>query len=529
MKKYSLIGIVLLFITSCSSDFLERNPLDRPSNEVFWNTEKDAIAAANGCYEGWFSADALPYFDCASDNAYNPFPWEGWQVQASGNATTAPNLTDCGKGIDYIKYDKIVRCNNFLENIDRPVMDEDLRKRLIAEVRFMRAWYYYLKVTLFGDIPLVTTVLTVEEANLPRTPKDEVIKFIIDELSAAAQDLPLAYGSSDIGRATRGAALTLKARIELFKSDFAAAANTTKQVMDLGIYELFEDYRGLFKRANNNNVEVIMAVQYVETLAKNWIPTPLAPNSAGGWASINPTQSLVDAFECSDGKTIAESPLYNPKDPYKNRDPRLEISIIYPGCLYEGAYFNPIDSDDPTGDFYAPYGRTKTGYHSRKYIDNLSDYPTLGNTDVNGIVMRYAEVLLMYAEAKIEQNQIDESVYEAINMIRKRGGMPEVDRSVYSGQDKMRELIRRERRVELGMEGLRWFDICRWKIGEQVMPGQVWGALLGKVDPTNGALTLTDERIKVEVRIFDASKHYLWPIPQNVIDATPAITQNPGY
>lgn len=524
MKKYILISLTLLFITSCSSDFLDRNPLDRPSNEAFWNTEKDAIAAANGCYNDWYSIYNVCYFDCASDNAYNPFPWENWQTAATGDATPTSQVKD------FFGYGNITRCNNFLENIDRPEMDEDLRKRLIAEVRFIRAWHYFIKVTLYGDVPLVTKVLTVEEANLPRDPKEDVMKFIIDELTVAAQDLPVSYDSNNTGRATRGAALTLKGRMELFKGDYAAAANSAKQVMDLGEYSLFPDYRGIFKRANNGHDEIVMAVEYIEKISGNSIPIYLGPNSAGCWASINPTQSLVDAFECADGKTIDESELYNPKDPYKNRDPRLGISIIHPGAFYEGAYFNSIDSDDPTRDYYAPYGRTKTGYHSRKYIDDLSDYNNdYWNTDVNGIVMRYAEVLLMYAEGKIESGQIDESVYDAIDLVRRRAGMPDVDRSVYSSQEKLRALVRRERRVELNMEGLRWFDICRWKIGEQVMPGQVWGALLGKVDPETGELTLTDERIKVEVRNFDPAKNYLWAIPQSVIDATPAIKQNPGY
>ena len=156
------------------------------------------------------------------------------------------------------------------------------------------------------------------------------------------------------------------------------------------------------------------------------------------------------------------------------------------------------------------------------------------NTGMNAIVMRYAEVLLMYAESKIELNQIDASVYEALDAIRTRAGMPTVDKALYNNQSKMRELVRRERRVELALEGLRWFDICRWKIGEQVMPGQMYGALLGTVDAETGALNLTDERIKVEIRLFDPEKHYLWPIPQSVIDASvangePTIAQNPGY
>ena len=412
-------------------------------------------------------------------------------------------------------------------------MSEEVRSRLTAEVRFLRAWHYFLKVTLYGDVPLVTEVLDVKDAYLPRTPKAEVVKFILDELGEIAPLLPDSYTGSDVGRVTKGAALTLKARMEIFEGDYAACAATCEQIMRLG-YSLFPDYRGLFKIANKGNEEVIMDVQYVENLAKNWVLGVLPPASSGGWSSINPTQSLADAYECIDGKTIEESLSYDPKEPYKNRDPRLDASLIYPGCLYEGSYFNPIDKNDPTGDFYAPYGRSKTGYHPRKYIDNLSDYADMWNTAMNAIVMRYAEVLLMYAESKIELGQIDSSVYEALDAIRTRAGMPAVNQSVYNNQTKMRELVRRERRVELAMEGLRWFDICRWKIGEEVMPGQVYGALLGTVDSETGALNLTDERIKVEVRLFDPAKNYLWPIPQSVIDASQVngeatITQNPEY
>ena len=522
MKKYSLYAVLLLFITSCSSDFLDRNPLDQPSNEAFWNTEKDALAAATGCYEGWYSMDEVVYFDCASDNAYNPYVWENWQVQAAGYATPAD------PGQNYMKYDKITRCNNFLANIDRPDMNEEVRSRLTAEVRFLRAWHYFLKVTLYGDVPLITEVLDVDNSNLPRDPKSEVVQFILDELTAIAPELPESYTGENTGRVTKGAALTLKARMEIFEGDYAACAATCEQIMKLN-YSLFPDYGGLFRIANVNNAEVIMDVQYVENLAKNAILGVMPPASVGGWSSIDPTQSLVDAYECMDGKTIGESKVYDPKEPYKNRDPRLEATIIYPGCLYEGKYFNSIDAKDPNGDYYAPYGRSKTGYHPRKYIDNLADYADMWNTGMNAIVMRYAEVLLMYAESKVEQNQIDASVYEALNAIRTRAGLQQVDQAVYNNQNKMRELVRRERRVELAMEGLRWFDICRWKIGEEVMPGQVYGALLGTVDSQTGALNLTDERIKTEVRLFDPAKHYLWPIPQSVIDATPAIKQNPGY
>jgi len=294
-------------------------------------------------------------------------------------------------------------------------------------------------------------------------------------------------------------------------------------------YELFPDYKGLFKIANENNSEVILDVQYVESLYGNWVLGVLPPASVGGWCSINPTQSLVDAFECEDGKTIEESEVYDPKEPYLHRDPRLAVTVLAPGNLYEGKRYDPIDVKDPNGDYYAPYGRSKTGYLVRKYVDDLSDYADMWDCGMNAIVMRYAEVLLMYAECKIELNQIDNSVYDILDDIRTRAKMPVVDRTRYTGQEKLRELLRRERRVELAMEGLRWFDICRWKIGEQVLNGKVYGCLLGTVDPVTGALSLTNERIFVENRKFDPAKHYLWPIPQTVIDATPAIVQNPHY
>ncbi len=525
MKKHNILYtlIALFLLTSCNSDFLDLNPLDKPSNEAFWKTEKDALAAAAGCYSNWFSLDQVLYMDCVSDNAYNQYSWEGYWNQAAGVATPSDPGTEV-----YIKYDRMVRYNNFLENIHRPVMNEELRSRLTAEVRFLRAWDYFQKVTLYGDVPLVTKVLSIEESNLPKTDKAEVIGFIIDELSEIAPSLPASYSGKDVGRITRGAALALKARMELFNHQYDECRQSCLDIMDLN-YALFPDYKGIFKIANEGNSEVILDVQYVESLYGSWVLGVLTPASIGGWCSIAPTQSLVDAYECMDGKTITESDVYDPKEPYLNRDPRLGASILAPGNLYAGKRYDPIDIADPNSDYYAQYGRAKTGYLVRKYVDDLSDYKDMWDTGVNGIVIRYAEILLMYAECNVELNRIDNSTYEALDEVRERAGMPAVNRGVYADQNKLRELVRRERRVELAMEGMRWFDICRWRIGEEVMAGDVMGALLGKVDPATGALTLGEDRIFVETRKFDASKHYVWPFPQNMIDAAPAIKQNPNY
>ena len=521
MKKL-LIFIVPFLIIGCNKDFNNRNPFDQPSNEAFWNTEADVKAALNGIYDGWFSMNNVVYFDCASDNAYNPFVWEGWQVQANGTATPGD------PGASFFGYNAITRVNNFLANVDRADMNEKLRERMRAEARFFRAWNYFLKVTLYGDVPLVTEVLVAtEKNNLPRDPKGKVIDFILKELEESAENLDVSYTDADKGRVTKGAALAVKARLEMFDGRFEEAVKTTTTIMGLG-YRLLDNYADLFVVANENSAEVILDVQYEKDVYKNTVLGVLPPASVGGWSSINPTQSLVDAYETVSGYTIDKASDYDPKEPYQNRDPRLAATIVYPGALYAGKYLNSIDESDPTGDYYAPYGRSKTGYYPRKYVDNPV-FPDIWESELNAIVIRYAEVLLTYAEAKIEANSIDQSVYDAIDMVRVRAGMPKVDKARYSNQSSLRELVRRERRVELAMEGVRWFDICRWKIGEEVMNGDVHGALLGKVDPGTGKLTLGTERIFVEKRNFNPAKNYLWPIPQSVRDATPAIDQNPLY
>ncbi|RPH32741.1 MAG: RagB/SusD family nutrient uptake outer membrane protein [Bacteroidales bacterium] len=522
MKKLHVLIIAIILLSSCEKDFLDRSPLDQLSQTSFWKTPADALAAVNGCYAGWEDGYNVFYTDCATDNAYNPFPWEGFTVLGSGLQTP----TDFGTS--RYSFTTVRKCNDFLENIDKVVMDENLRKRYKAEVRFIRAYQYFIMTQYYGAVPLVTKTLAFQDANVPRDPKTTVVNFILNELSQIAPDLPVSYSGSDIGRITSGAAYGLKARLELFEGKYADCITSCQSVMGLG-YQLYPNYRDLFREMNANNQEVILDVQYKVDDSPNWIVGVLAPGSLGGWCSINPTQKLVDAYEMNNGKTINDPTSgYNPDDPYKNRDPRLDATIIYPGSYFGGIYYNPINESSP--DYYAPYGGSKTGYLMRKYEENLSDFADVWNTGLNTIVMRYAEILLTYAEAKIESNQIDGTVYNAINDVRLRAGMPVVDQIVYNDQTTLRELVRRERQVELAMEGLRWFDIARWRIAEVVMSGPLYGSRLGDVDPDNGALTLTTERIFVEDRVFNPAKNYLWPIPQSAIDVSKGVlTQNPNY
>ncbi|HTN39437.1 MAG TPA: RagB/SusD family nutrient uptake outer membrane protein, partial [Arachidicoccus sp.] len=483
-KTIYLIAAFVLLLGSCQKDLLNRTPLDSYSNGSLWTSQSDAEAALNGCYNGWEGDYNIIYLDAVSDNSYSQFPWEGYQDYGNGTVTPADNNAS-----SRWSYTTIQKCNWFLENVDKTPMDADLKNRYKGEVRFLRAYEYFILSQLYGDVPLVKKTITTTEANaVTRTPVADVRKYILAELDTIAPILPVSYSGGEVGHITRGAALSLKARIELFDKNYADCIKDCQAIMKLG-YSLFPSYQDLFRIQNENNSEVILDIQYKENDVVNGDMGVMPSSSYGGWASLDPTQSLVDAYETIKGKTIDDpSSGYNANDPYKNRDPRLSASIVYPGQLYGGKYYNSIES--ASADYYNGGNNSKTGYIERKFTSNLTDFADMWNTGLNIIVIRYAEILLTYAEAKIESGSIDKSVYDAINAVRKRAGMPGVDQTVYNNQTTLRKLVRRERRVELALEGLRWFDIQRWKIGAQVRSGNVYGTRLGTVNKTTGALTL---------------------------------------
>lgn len=526
MKNRSIILLVSLtvIVCSCKKDFLDRQPLTEYSETTLWTGENDAIAAANACYSGFEDGQWVVYMDVASDNGHNAYPWEGWQ-EFGNMQLLSPNSWR-----SKYNFTTITRCNWFLENIDKTPMDQDLLTRMKGEVRFLRAYEYFQRTQLYGDFPLVTKMLTTEEANaIERSPKAQVVDFVISELEAIAPDLPKSYQGSDLGRITRGAALALKARVELFNGKFTEAAASSQAVMDLGVYSLFPNYQDLFRITNEYNSEIILDYGYLESNPNLTVGLMvLAPESTpgGGWSSVNITQSLVDTYEMTNGKTITDPTSgYDVDHPFVNRDPRLLQTIIVPGAEYAGIIFNPMDPNSL--DYWPTYNYT--GYAGQKYTHYKSDFSDLYAAGLNIPLIRYAEVLLTYAEAKIEANQIDNTVYDALDAVRLRAGLPAVDQSKYASQVQLRELLRRERRVELAMEGLRWYDIQRWKIGEQVMNGPVYGLRLSDID-ANGNVTYTStEHAKIEDRVFDPSKNYLWPVPQSQIDLAKSVAQNPGY
>ncbi|MBT9189517.1 RagB/SusD family nutrient uptake outer membrane protein [Zobellia russellii] len=544
-----LIGIALIFLMgSCSKDFLDVAPKDQLSDATFWKTENDADLALVGAY-GTQTTDAFPNFfdwnekssswesswninfmDLMTDNGYSQFIWDG--VQTSGNGQVNPSDRNMH---NFFKYDRITKYNTFLENIDRVEMDAEKRSRYKAEVRFLRAYDYFKKVMWYGDVPLVTaSIADPQEANLTRDPKEEVVAFILSELGEIAPDLPVQDAIESGGHATRGAALALKARLELYEEMYPEAMVDAKAVIDMGVYELYQDgptaYYDMFLSKNEGvNKEVIMAVQHIQNEFPSSVMQHLLSGEDGGWSSINAVQSIVDAYETIDGKTIDDpSSVYDPDKPFENRDPRLSMTVRHAGVEWSGGFFDPFNSE--SNDFHAVAVGPNSGYGVNKYAEIVPTADLL-NGDVNVVVFRLGEMLLTYAEAAIESNQINDDVYDALDRLRVRAGMPVVDRAVYDSQEKLRELVRRERRVELAFEGLRHYDIKRWDIGDQVIPGPLYGSRTGSVNPVSGEVTLDDEstRIILEERVFLPSRNYLLPIPQAEIDANPNMVQNPGY
>ena len=311
--------------------------------------------------------------------------------------------------------------------------------------------------------------------------------------------------------------------------------------MDLNLYALDKDYAAPFTIAGNGSKEIIVAEEHDEVQNDMGIFGQLYNNGDGGWSSIVPTQNLVDLYLMKDGMTKEESPLYDKKHPFANRDPRMAKTILYPGCDYWKGVYNTLDkqldgTDNPDYPTKAA-NSSKTALTWAKYLYPKSQYNDMWTTAASIVIFRYAEVLLSRAEALNELSGPSEEVYALIDQLRTRAGMPAVDRAKASTKEALREVIRRERSVELAGEGFRRADIVRWKdasgkmVAETVLNGNLT-RITGTVDmkgtnPETRA-TIADERDVIEDRAFKPEYRY-WPIPQSAIDRNPKLKQNAGY
>lgn len=570
--KSKIFIVLIAGLIFCSCTDLDLNPLSEGSSGNWFSNTDELEMSANYMYSlqfwenwetgGWGSWEA--YLECWTDDEYG-----------RNNLTPLTNATINGQTRTVENwwtkaYQCIASANQILKNMERSKenITEANYYRYMAEARFVRAAQYSHLITLFGDVPYYSNVLTIDEAfTLSKTSKSEILQKIYEDFDFAALHLPLSYSGTEPYRATKGAVYAMKTRIALYMGDWSTAINAAKACMDLGIYQLHPNFSDLF--ITKNTKEIIFAIPRSEELGISANSTAYLPRSVGGVAKINPTWSLLHSFLCTDGLPIDESPLYDPRFPFKNRDPRCTATIVEWGTRHAGIIYQPHPDSLKTWSF------DKGIYISNldnRAVNQYGSYNGLvwkkwvqpnwwngdGRMEIDNVIIRYADVLLMYAEAKIEKNEIDQSVRDAINKVRARAyGVDYNNTSAYpavvtNSQSDLRKIIRLERRVELAKENRRMYDILRWRLAEKVLNTPVYGLLqpadlrtkivnTGKwifpMTPPIDEDGIPDFKpmydagfcIMISVRSFDPGKNYLMPIPTKEILINDNIEQNPNY
>ncbi len=554
MKTKSIIlGILMVVLVACD-DYLEKFPLDAPSSSSFPKTKDELIIAVNGAYNALHYQpssfmQAEIYFEAATDLAFSRGGFAISDDIVLGIST--PNTGVYSNSWNNY-YRGIQRCNFILDNMAaaRQTIDAAICDRVEAEAKFLRAWNYMYLTELFGDVPFVTNMLKLEDSELPKSSKAEIVNTLLSDLDFCASKLPVTHPAADNGRITKGASLSLKAIIALYNKKYDVAATAAKAVMDLGVYSLESNYGNLFQIAGNNSKESIFQLNYHLDVTKNFNQVILNSRAGQGWSVLVPSQWLVDSYLCTDGKPINESPLYNQAKPFENRDPRLRMSLIVPGDWFGGIKFethpDSVQTFRMTGSTYTRIGNqevtnpfaTFSGYLWRKNCDETQFTAPYNGGTMPFKLIRYAEILLVYAEAKMELNQIDQSAIDAFNLVRRRVQMPDLIAGIT--QTEFRRLLRLERKVELAGEGKRLFDIRRWRIADKVLNGNMAGrknkaywynpGLPSFNEAGHPVYTNQSEVFKtIQARKFDVSKDWLWAIPQKDIDINKNLTQNTGY
>ena len=538
-KKIFSFSLLVLALSGCKK--LDLAPSDRYTELTFWQVDDNVNNALNNIYNSIYTSNPYFYNEALSDNAYTRLGISAGNVDAISSGSFTVDLNRFSSDWAYY-YAGIKSCNIFLGNVDKnTTLSAAIRDRMKAETRFIRAWHYFNLMKWWGDVPLLKEDITADQAKtMPRTPRADVLTFITDELDAAAAALPTRdqYTAADNGRVTKGAALALKARVLLYEGDrMTDVVTICEQLMnnqaENGTYSLYGSYEDLFKSSSKYNSEVIFDLEYVLNTRMWGDYIDFAPLSVGARSNnLAPTQELVDSYIMTNGKAITDAGSgYDENNPYVNRDPRLSATVVYDQFVWKNAdgstqkiYIKPGSS--PAGqeqnEYKASGQGTATGYYWRKYWDPVS-VPTL-QFGSNLILIRYAEVLLMYAEAKNSLGQMTSDVWDkTIKALRQRAGFADAGSLDFPGAGAdLTSIIRNERRSEFALEGLRIDDIRRWKMAETVMNGWAHGARYGDPAVDNGYL-------RAQLRTFDKNKHYLWPIPSSELVKDSKLTQNPNY
>ncbi|RPD41407.1 RagB/SusD family nutrient uptake outer membrane protein [Chitinophaga barathri] len=562
MKQKIFIACISAFLLGACGK-LDLNPLSDGSSET-WNSNAEEIEMSlNGLYKDVF-------WPRDEDDWTDDFLYRDVATPVTG--ATINGETQFVQDWWRNTYKAIARANNILSSIGRAsgVLSAAQISRYTAEAKFVRASMYARLVSHYGNIIYTETALDIEEAmTLKQEDKSVAMPKIYADFDEAVLNLPKTYGASELKRAASGSALAMKARFALQMGDYATAVTAAKACMDQNVYKLHADFGSLFLSKTKNSVETIfglprsVALKVTQGDLQNYVP-----RNAGGWGAKNPSWDLLCSFLCKDGLPIDESPLYDPRKPFLNRDPRCAATIQEFQKPHLGYTYQPH-----------PDSLTVWKESDRKYVENKDTRSVAIFASYNGlvwkkgvdgdwllnswtaepdkIIIRYADVLLIYAEAKIEQNQIDQTVLDAINAVRARAyGVPVTSTTDYpvvtvTDQAALRSILRMERRMEFALEGVRYMDIIRWKIAEKVLNTPNYGLL----DPAdlrtkvvqpglwffpqtpaideNGSANLTPMYTaglikQVALRKFDQTRQYLWPIPTSEVLSS-HLTQNPNY
>ncbi|MEZ5103491.1 MAG: RagB/SusD family nutrient uptake outer membrane protein [Draconibacterium sp.] len=538
-----IFAVILLTGTMSCDDELDLNPNNAYSSGNFWTSETNAMLALTGVYRGgvnyllsphptdWWTVPGTILFELMSDNGYDrrgdnsPF-----------NTITNGQLT---ANNDYIRrfwvnsYKRIAICNNFIENIGRAEFGETKIKRMEAEARFVRASQYFYMSQYWGSVPLVTKTLSDQEANtVVKSPTQEIVQFVIDELIEVSGALPLhrELTSDDKGRVSKQAALAFLGRMYLSDHRYNEAATVYKEIMDYGDNAIDPDFTSLFNGTNENSSEILFAYQYIANVYQNEFPQRAYPRSLGGYNFVNPYSDLADQYDWNDGTSFSyEDERYNPENMAANRDPRFDYTFY----CDNGTFCNTPISFDP--DDLQSLDRitytlqaTRSGYGLRKFFDESFTGPLNTGYGADMPIIRYAEILLSYLEAKLESGSVitQDLLDETINTVRSRTSvdMPPI---IETDPTKLRQILRKERRIEFAFEGFRYWDLLRWGITGEVLQGDFWGAPF----PNSARYATTTKKIDpagysrwfVTSKAFRKGQDETWPIPESESNINPGL------
>lgn len=536
--RNTLAGFLLVGLASCN--VLDMEPLDSYTEDVVFSDPALTEAYVINNYimprNGW--GQAALRFVC--DESMNNFSW--WSSWEMNTGQMAPDQMGGLSSWDAY-YSNIKNCNIFFANIDAlQGFDEPKRNLLTGEMIFFRAFYYMDLVSKFGGVPLITRAYALDDSEMmiPRNSYEECSKFVIDEFQKAANLLPDKNTGSNFGRVTKGAALAMKCRMQLYAASplwnptndakkWEAAATTAEEVMKLG-YTLDPDYKGLF--LNPASPEIIFQRLYTTEFG-HWFDWENTPNGWNGYSATCVLQEFVDSYEMENG-TMPDPSKYATatSDPWLGRDPRFYASIVCDGQPFRnGSVDFYINEDGKTGGTDSEFGidawnYSKSHYTIRKFMDESLNGIWSDKGKQPWIYCRLGEVYLNYAEAKFHMGD-EATAREYVNYIRQRarGGRTGIVPDVTESGEALLKRIQHERKIELAFEEHRFFDVRRWKIADKTDNGKVHGISI--INLKSGKKKY--ELYELQDRVFDASKHYLLPIPSTEIEKNSLLEQNPGY